>query len=257
MRPTAGPRPARANPYKGLRAFDEPDAGDFFGRDQVVGELVAHLAVPGPAGRLALVVGASGSGKSSLVRAGLLPRLRRGAIDGSDGWFVATMVPGKAPFAELADALRLVAVGDSDDLVEELAAGDRGLVDVVARLVPPGGELLLLVDQLEELFTLAPEAEQRAFLAAVVAAATLPDSRVRVVATLRADFYDRPLAVEGLAGLTGDATVAVGAMSAAELEAAIVGPARRVGATVEPALVAELVGSVVHEPAALRRCSSR
>ena len=185
------------------------------------------------------------------MRAGLLPRLRRGAIDGSDGWFVATMVPGKAPFAELADALRLVAVGDSDDLVEELAAGDRGLVDVVARLVPPGGELLLLVDQLEELFTLAPEAEQRAFLAAVVAAATLPDSRVRVVATLRADFYDRPLAVEGLAGLTGDATVAVGAMSAAELEAAIVGPARRVGATVEPALVAELVGSVVHEPAAL------
>lgn len=244
----SGPRP---NPYKGLRAFDEPDAADFFGRDGVVSEVVSRLAEPGLAGRFALVVGASGSGKSSIVRAGLLPAVRRGAVPGSEAWFVATMAPGKAPFEELADALRLVSVGDADRLVTELAAGDSGLHRVIRRLVPPGGELLLVVDQLEELFTLAPDDQQRRFLDALVHSVSTPESRLRVVATLRADFYDRPLGVGSLAGLTGDATVAVGVMSAAEIESAVVGPAERVGVTVEPALVAELVGAVVHEPAAL------
>jgi WD40 repeat protein/DNA-binding SARP family transcriptional activator len=250
-------RARHANPYKGLRAFDEPDAADFFGRDRFVDELVARLAAPRPAGRLALVVGGSGSGKSSIVRAGLLPRIRRGAVPGSASWFVATMVPGKTPFEELADALRLVAVVEAgsgagvDGLARELAATERGVHDVVGRLVPPDGELLLVVDQLEELFTLAPVAEQRTFLDALAVATSAVDSRLRVVATLRADFYDRPLAFERFAGAVGEATVAVGAMSAAELEAAVVGPAERVGAAVEPALVAELVAATVHEPAAL------
>jgi len=246
-----GPVYERANPYKGLRAFDEPDAEDFFGRDGLVDEILARLAGGGPRGRLVLVVGGSGSGKSSLVRAGLLPRVRQGAGGGSERWFVAGMVPGGSPFKELAESLRRVAVVETGGLAGELAASVQGIDRVVRRIVPEGGELLLVVDQLEELFTLADEAEQRAFLDGLTHALGVADSRLRVVATLRADFYDRPLRFERFGTAVGDATVPIAAMSAAELEAAIVGPAERVGGRVEPALAAELVGAVLHEPAAL------
>ena len=239
------------NPYKGLRAFDEPDAEDFFGRDGLVDEVLARLAGGGPRGRLVLLVGGSGSGKSSLVRAGLLPRVRGGAAGESERWFVATMVPGASPFKALAESLRRVAVVESHRLAEELAGGEQGIDRVLRRMLPEGGELLLVVDQLEELFTLADDGEQRAFLDGLSHALAVADSRLRVVATLRADFYDRPLRFERFGTAVGDATVPIPAMSAAELEAAIVGPAERVGDLVEPALVAELVGGVLHEPAAL------
>jgi WD40 repeat protein len=241
----------RPNPYKGLRAFDEPDAEDFFGRDGLVDAVLARLAGGGRRGRLVLVVGGSGSGKSSLVRAGLLPRVRRGAGGGSERWFVAAMVPGASPFKELAESLRRVAVVETGDLAGELAASEHGIDRVAHRIVPEGGELLLVVDQLEELFTLADDDEQRAFLDGLTHALGVADSRLRVVATLRADFFDRPLRFERFGTAVGDATVPIAAMSAAELEAAIVGPAERVGGRVEPALVAELVGAVLHQPAAL------
>jgi len=243
----SGPTP---NPYKGLRAFDESDAPDFFGRTAVVDRLLARLADPD--GRLVLVVGGSGSGKSSVVRAGLLPRLRRGALPGSDAWFVTTMVPGSSPFAALGQALERVAVeAGATDLARSLAAGPEVLDDLVRRLVPDGGEVVLLVDQFEELFTAAPADEAWAFLAALVGAVTAPDARLRVVATLRADFYDRPLAVPGLGALVHDATVTVPAMGPAEVETAIVEPAARVGRRVERPLVAELVAAVADEPAGL------
>ena len=246
----AEPVQKRPNPYKGLRAFDEPDAEDFFGRDGLVDEVLARLAGVGPRGRLVLVVGGSGSGKSSLVRAGLLPRVRGGGVAGSEGWFVAAMVPGASPFKELAESLRRVAVAESNRLAEELAAGEEGIDRVLRRVVPEGGELLLVVDQLEELFTLADD-EQRGFLDGLTHALSVADSRLRVVATLRADFYDRPLRFERFGAAVGDATVPIAAMSAAELEAAIEGPVERVGGHVDPALAAELVGAVLREPAAL------
>ena len=212
------------NPYKGLRAFDESDAVDFYGRDDLVADVLARLDPEDGRGRLVLVVGGSGSGKSSLVRAGLLPRVRRGAVPGSDRWFVTTMLPGASPFKELAEGLRRVAVVDTDGLYDELASGAAGVDGVLRRLLPDGGQLLLVVDQLEELFTLATEAEQRAFLDGLLHAVTAPDSRLRVVATLRADFYDQPLRFHRFGAVVRDATVPVPAMSAAELEAAIAGP---------------------------------
>ena len=149
----------------------------------------------GPRGRLVLVVGGSGTGKSSVVRAGLLPRVRRGDVPGSQRWFVTTMLPGSSPFKELAECLRRVAVADPSGLADRLAEDEAGVDRVLRRLVPGDGQLLLVVDQLEELFTLASEQDQRAFLDGVMHAVSAPDSRLRVVATLRADFYDRPLAV--------------------------------------------------------------
>lgn len=239
------------NPYKGLRAFDEPDAPDFFGRDELVDAIVGRLAGSGLRARFVLVVGGSGCGKSSVVRAGVLPRIRAGAVRGSERWFVADMVPGASPFEDLARSLREVAVGDAAELAGEMATSEAGIDCVLRRLVPGDEELLLVVDQLEELFALAGEHDQRTFLDGLRRAVEAPDSRLRVVATLRADFYDRPLRFERFATTVGEATVPVPAMSAAELEAAVVGPAERTGGHVEPALVAELVGAVLDEPAAL------
>jgi DNA-binding SARP family transcriptional activator len=239
------------NPYKGLRAFEESDSGDFFGRDGLVDETLARLAHDDQRGRLVLVVGGSGSGKSSVVRAGLLPALRRGQVQGSERWFVTAMLPGISPFKALAESLRRVAVAETDGLADELAFGEGEIDGGLHRLLPGGGQLLLVIDQFEELFTLADEAERRAFLDGLTQAISAADSRLRVVATLRADFYDRPLRFHRFGTLVQDATVTVPAMSAAELEAAIVGPAERVGARVEPTLVAELVAAVVDEPAAL------
>ena len=155
------------------------------------------------------------------------------------------MLPGSSPFKELAESLRRVAVTETTGLADELADGEGGIDRVVRRLVPGDGQLLLVVDQFEELFTLASEQDQRAFLDGVMHAVSAPDSRLRVVATLRADFYDRPLAVQRFGAAVNDATVTIAAMSPAELEAAIVEPVERVGGRVERALVAELVSAVV------------
>ena len=248
-RPVAETAPL--NPYKGLRAFEEADAGDFFGRADLVDEIVTRLRGDGARGRLVLVVGGSGTGKSSVVRAGLLPRVRRGDVPGSQRWFVTTMLPGSSPFKELAECLRRVAVADPAGLADRLAEDETGVDRVLRRLIPGDGQLLLVVDQLEELFTLAGGQDQRAFLAGVMHAVSAPDSRLRVVATLRADFYDRPLAFQPLATVVSDSTVTTAAMSPADLEAAIVEPAERTGGRVERSLVAELVSAVVDEAAAL------
>jgi len=242
------PSPASRNPYQGLQAFAESDADNFFGREAVVDALVSRLA--DDASRLLLVVGPSGTGKSSVVRAGLLPALRRGAVPGAGEWFVATMLPGAAPYLELGAALRTITTTAHEAACvpsHDLVGVDRTLRTVV----PEEGQLLLVVDQLEELFTLAHEDEQQAFLAALSHAVHVAGSRLRVVATLRADFYDRPLAVPGFATLVESATVAIPAMLPAEVEAAVVQPAVRAGRSVERALVTELVAAVSHEPAAL------
>ena len=216
----------RHNPYKGLRAFDEPDAADFFGRTGLLDELVTRLSGDDLPARMVLLVGGSGTGKSSAVRAGLLPRIRAGDVPGSDRWFVTTVLPGSAPFKELAEALGYVAVGDPADLAERLAADDGAGIDhVLAAVLPEDGCLLLVVDQLEELFTLASDADQRRFLNGLVGAATAPAGRLRVVATLRADYFDRPLAVTGFAEVVDATTVTVAAMAPSEVEAAIVEPA--------------------------------
>ena len=239
------------NPYKGLRAFDEADAADFFGRDNLIGEILSRLSGEGLSSRLVLVVGGSGTGKSSVVRAGVLPRVRHGDVPGSERWFVATMLPGSSPFKQLAESLQHVAVVETSGLAERLADGERGIDDAIRRLIPDDGELLLVVDQFEELFTLATEKDQRGFLDGLIHAVSTPDSRLRVVATLRADFYDRPLAFQRFGAAVNEATVTITAMSPANLEAAIAEPAEHVGAHVEQALVAEIVSAVVDEPAAL------
>ena len=150
------------NPYKGLRAFLEADAGDFFGREAVTNRLLGRLGQDDEASRFLAVVGPSGSGKSSVVRAGLIPALRRGAIEGSERWFVIDVHPGSHPFRELETALLGVAVEPPPSLLEDLQRDALGLVRAADRVLPdPDAELLIVLDQLEEVFTLVTDEDER------------------------------------------------------------------------------------------------
>jgi DNA-binding SARP family transcriptional activator/WD40 repeat protein len=240
------------NPFKALRAFREADAADFYGRDRLVARFVDVLGRPGSAGRLLAVVGPSGSGKSSAVRSGLLPRLRTGAVPGSDDWFITTMLPGSHPFDELESALSRVAVRQPGPLVEMMRGDDRGIARAINQILPDeDSELLLVIDQFEELFTHTVDAERTRFLAGLLTAVQEPRTRLRVVVTIRADFLDGPLRHPQLASRLETATVTVSPLAADELEAAIVEPVRRQGAAYEPGLVARILADVGDQPGAL------
>src|SRR5690606_4210893 len=139
-------------------------AGLFYGREVLTQKLIDRLAETGEHHRFLAVVGPSGGGKSSLVRAGLVPALRRGAISGSEDWVVLDMMPGSHPYEELETALLRVAVNPPASLLAQLEDGERGLLRAVRRALPPGEEsqLLLVIDQFEELFTLVADREAAA-----------------------------------------------------------------------------------------------
>jgi serine/threonine protein kinase/WD40 repeat protein/class 3 adenylate cyclase len=235
------------NPFKGLRPFFEADAVDFFGRDELVNRLVRAVA----SNRLVTVVGASGSGKSSAVRAGLVPALRRGAVAGSERWFVADLYPGAHPFDELASALLSIATRPMPNLVAELTGDTRALGRIVKQLAPSDAELVLVLDQFEELFTRASAADRAAFLDAITDLVSDSHARARVVVTLRADFYDRPLAFSEFARLIEPGLVSVPAPTRDELTAAIREPSQAVGLSVDPALAELILAEVVDQPGAL------
>ena len=202
---------AERNPYKGLRAFEEADAADFYGREALVRRLREALERRSGT-RLVVLAGPSGSGKSSVVGAGLIPILR------ADDWSIATMYPGEAPMEALAAAV---------DLLE---AQPRSLLNV---------------DQLEELITLAPEGSQEEFLDGLAELATGPDGPW-VVVTVRADFLDQLLVHPRFARLVEPGLLLVTPLEDHEVRDVIVGPASRVGVTVEPDLVAAMVRDVAH-----------
>ncbi|NDJ75022.1 MAG: protein kinase [Chloroflexi bacterium] len=245
--------PEPENPYKGLRAFQAADARDFFGREKLVEKLVARLAEKNELSRFLAVVGPSGSGKSSVVKAGLIPALWRGGLPGSDHWFIVDVMPGPRPLDELEVALTRVTANPSANLREQLERDQHGLLRVAGLILPDdGSELVVVLDQFEELFTLVEDEAVRArFLDLIHAAVTDPRSRVRVIVTLRADFYDRPLHYPEFGELMRSRMETVLPQSAEELEAAIIKPAERVGLTFEPGLVAHIVSDVHYQPGAL------
>jgi WD40 repeat protein len=239
------------NPYKGLHAFAEGDADQFFGRERLVDELLAHLE--GVDGKFLAVVGASGCGKSSVVRAGLVPALRNGRVEGSEDWFITTMAPGSHPFEALESAFLRIAVNPPASLLSQLEGDRRGIVRATRRILPDDdGTAVLVIDQFEELFTLCRDEAVRAkFLQSLTAAVDDPATTLRIIITLRADFYDQPLRYEGFAELLKRHAVTVTPLFADELEQAILGPAQSVGAEFEPGLVAEMVADVTSQPSAL------
>jgi WD40 repeat protein/serine/threonine protein kinase len=245
--------PDPENPYKGLRAFQQADSLDFFGRDELVRSIVSRLSDSGPNTRFLAVVGPSGSGKSSVVKAGVVPALRQNALPRSSDWFIIEMVPGIDPMEELEAALLRVAVNPPDSLLNQLNEDNRGLVRAVKRVLPDDStELLLVIDQFEELFTLVDDEVQRThFMDSLSLAITEPRSRIRVIITLRADFYDRPLNYNRFGDLMRHRTEIVLPLHTEELERAITGPAARTGLSLESGLVTTIVADVNEQPGAL------
>lgn len=236
------------NPYKGLRAFQETDAADFHGRRALIQEMVGVMGN----GRLLTVVGPSGSGKSSVVRAGLLPEIRNGALPGSEGWAITDMFPGTHPFEELQSALLRVAVRRPADLHQILANEPQGLLKALSEMTASEDEVLIVIDQFEELFSLVSSTdERRRFLEMLTTTATHPDSSARFVLTLRADFFDQPLEYPDFADVMRDNLVTVSPPSPEGLAAAIAQPAFDRGIAVEPGLVPRIVEDVQQEPGGL------
>ncbi|MBV8301213.1 MAG: hypothetical protein JOY68_04760, partial [Candidatus Dormibacteraeota bacterium] len=231
-------------PYLGLTSFQPDDAAFFFGRERLVADMVARLAGAAMLG----VVGPSGSGKSSAVRAGLVPALRAGALPGSESWTIAVIRPGEHPSRSLERAVwtefpKLVA--------SALEESDAPLQDLT-RALGPGQQAVFVIDQFEEVFTACEDpAEQLAFLALVADMVSRGDGRVIAVLAIRADYYGRCSAHPAMAELLGSNHVLVGPMSTEEYRRVIVQPAARTMVEVEPELVDDLVADVHGEPGAL------
>jgi DNA-binding SARP family transcriptional activator/WD40 repeat protein/tRNA A-37 threonylcarbamoyl transferase component Bud32 len=221
-----------ANPYVGLRVFDEADAASFFGRDSAIDEIIA-LGTQRP---FVTVVGPSGAGKSSVVRAGVIPRLRE------QGCVVTVMTPGPRPLYSLGIALRRVATE------EQLVAAGNDAARLLAE-VATNQPTVLVVDQLEELWTQSVPEDRAQFVKVLDESTTR--ARLRIVSTIRADFYDRPLDEPILASYVQKGTYALTALGAAELEAAISGPLARTDVSAEVGLVAQIVADVSGRPAPL------
>ncbi|MBZ0307921.1 MAG: WD40 repeat domain-containing protein, partial [Anaerolineae bacterium] len=200
------------------------------------------------------VVGPSGSGKSSIVKAGLIPAIRRGALPDSTQWFITEMQPGTHPLEELEAALLRVAVNPLPGLLSNLSEDRRGLVRAVKRVLPTDQtvELVLVIDQFEELFTLTADEEVRQhFIDNLLSAVSDTRGRIRIILTLRADFYDRPLSYPRLAELARSHSEFVIPLTPDELERAIAGPAEQSGLSLEPRLVATIINDVVRGPGTL------
>jgi WD40 repeat protein/serine/threonine protein kinase len=241
------------NPYKGLRAFQEEDQDDFFGREVLIERLLARLSEDNPLANFLAVIGPSGSGKSSVVKAGLLPSLRRGFLSGSDTWFISEMVPGNHPLANLEDALLRLANFPPVGISSLLRTNKNGLTLAAAEILKDtNDDILLIIDQFEEAFTLCEdEAERTHFLDIIRSAVTDPNTRVHIIITLRADYIDRPLLYGDFGELMRQRMELVLPMSADELERAISAPAQRIGASVDANLIAQIVSDVREEPGAL------
>ena len=246
----AAPAPGPC-PYKGLEPFQSEDAEWFFGRNELIAELGVRLS---EAAFLA-VIGPSGSGKSSALRAGLLPAVWTGKVPGDGRWTTIAMTPGKQPLEELATRVGMesgVAAGSLvDDWRSEPERVRLGLRQALAR-APAGARMLLVVDQFEEVFTLcSDETERRAFIRAICTPRSHPDSQTSVVLGVRADFYPRCAEYPELLEAIRDRQVLVGPMTTAELREAIVGPATRGGLVLEPGLVERMLLDVGQEPGSL------
>jgi energy-coupling factor transporter ATP-binding protein EcfA2 len=208
-----------------LRPYEEPDAEWFFGRGAEINDLLKRLR------RLHFVaiVGASGCGKSSLIRAGVLPHIRDGYLDAE--WLIAAFRPGECPLANLAEALCPELSCDLEAFTDTLQSGSLGLVKAVESAnPPPGSKVLVLVDQFEELFQFAQrkgdiaQEEVKQFLKLLLSAAASDDVEVYVVVTMRLEWLNECATYVGLAEAINEGIYLVPQMSRRQFSQAIMGP---------------------------------
>jgi len=243
--------------YPGLRAFGTSDAPWFHGREKLISELLSRLdqslttektaeSTDAGAHSPVAVVAPSGAGKSSLLRAGLLPELGKGQLPGSQHWPQLLLTPTATPLAALATGLALLTKTAESEVEEALRSGPDSVIRLVRErlALPPGGRVLLVVDQLEELFTLCQDESARHRFVAVLAALTGDGTGSPVALTvygLRADVYGSCAAHPHFRDALVNRQVIVGPMTDQDVRKAVTLPARQGGLTLEPGLVDDIL----------------
>jgi tetratricopeptide (TPR) repeat protein len=248
--PQASVLPERS-PFPGLEYFDEDRADLFFGRETEVGEALQLLGeTPRGHMRWLQVEGASGTGKSSFARAGLVPKVRLGWVGGAPAkWCTAVLRPGRQPLLSLAQAVLTALRPEAaslEGLIQQLRSSPTALASFLRQHTPPGYGFLLLVDQFEEVFTLAEEDSRRAFEQGLASALEDTSGPLYLVTTLRGDFLGHFDALPGLKKLLSQLTshYPLRAMSPLGLQAAIKKPAECVGLSWQPGLPERLLEDV-------------
>lgn len=245
------PRTEIENPYKGLAFFTQADGNTYFGREELTAQLLAKLA----GSPFLALLGASGSGKSSLMRAGVIWALYTGGIPGSENWKVLVMRPGATPLEDLAAQVSAESRSVSSSLIREIKTDPSALRLEAKKILlnlPDDAKLVLAVDQFEEVFTQCQDENERGqFIAALTDAAQHSNSRIVVLLTLRADYYGRCSAYPALAKLLSENQVLVGEMTDTELRRAISAPTENVGVRVEAGLPELIIEEARGEKGAL------
>lgn len=238
------------NPFPGLRPFYKDEQGLFFGRETHVAQILQKL----DRGRFVAVVGNSGSGKSSLVRAGVLPTLES---ETNQPWSVLVFRPGQDPIVSLAEALVKAPIWgenrvDADQAMATLTKSNKGLIQVLRSLMNPQQRLLLLVDQFEELFRYQDEATRSArpqsFVDLLLQAIQQRDLPIYAMLTIRSDFLGDCEQFEGLPEAINDGQFLVPRMRRQELQRVIQGPVDLAGLRMAPRLVQQLLSEVGNSP---------
>ena len=229
------------SPYKGLKKFESGDKDLFFGREQLLAELVNDLEKHS----LILLLGASGSGKSSVVRAGIVPWFARkyGAKS------ILTFTPGQNPFKSLYACLLTneYSIEDEEDEIVKYSKINT-LFEVVKKLKPKDANWLIFIDQFEQIFTRTPEEKRKLFLESLVRLIKQQDKSVKLIMTMRADFFDRFTPYPKLSKLTEKRIRYVADMDEHELRLAIEQPAAQHGVVFEKGLVEEIIKEVQGRP---------
>jgi energy-coupling factor transporter ATP-binding protein EcfA2 len=258
---TSGTTINTENPFPGLRSFDYQEHHLFFGREKHIQDLLQKLDQH----HFVAVVGSSGSGKSSLIKAGLLPAIHNGRLGtGGDMWHIASMKPGNTPLKNLADALvqkKVFGTGNDDEVLQMhrkvlalISESSLGLVQSVRPLLTGDKRLLILVDQFEELFRFSDESSQKsheeanAFARLIIDSVRQRDIPIYVVLTLRSDFLGDCVRFEGLPEAINDGHYLVPRLNKDQNKRAITGPVDYAKGKISPRLVQQVINDLGDNP---------